>query len=177
MPRRLFKRYMPHPDRIKGNKSLRFLGSLIHDPNLWHLNRHSVSRAMAIGLFWAMIPMPMQMAAAAAVAIPARGNLPISIGLVWLTNPITMPAVFFCTYQNGAWLMDVPARHLPDELTWEWISGQLSTLWQPFLLGSVVVGLVLGALAYCLVMMYWRWWVRHNRRKRQEKRRQQDVQH
>ena len=35
-------------------------------------------------------------------------------------------------------------RSLPDNLTWEWISGQLSTLWQPFLLGSVVLGLVLG---------------------------------
>jgi hypothetical protein len=34
-------------------------------------------------------------------------------------------------------LMDVPARQLPDALTWEWISGELSTLWQPFLLGSV----------------------------------------
>lgn len=95
MPRRLFKRYMPTPDSIKGNKSLRFLGKLIHDPNLWHLNRHSVARAMAIGLFWAMIPMPMQMLAAAAVAIPLRANLPISIGLVWLTNPITMPPIFY----------------------------------------------------------------------------------
>ncbi|MES2818445.1 MAG: DUF2062 domain-containing protein, partial [Pseudomonadota bacterium] len=26
MPRRLFKRYMPNPDTIKDNKSLRFLG-------------------------------------------------------------------------------------------------------------------------------------------------------
>ena len=90
MPRRLFKRYMPDPDSIKTNKSLRFLGKLIHDPNLLHLNRHSVSRGMAIGLFWAMIPMPMQMLAAAAVAIPLRANLPISIGLVWLTNPLSL---------------------------------------------------------------------------------------
>jgi uncharacterized protein (DUF2062 family) len=92
--------------------------------------------------------------------------------MVWLTNPITMPAVFFCTYQTGAWLMDVPARHLPDELTWEWISGELSTLWQPFLLGSVVTGLVLGALAYCLVMMYWRWWVGRQWKRRKRNRMQ-----
>ncbi|MNE86892.1 hypothetical protein D3C80_1840290 [compost metagenome] len=55
--------------------------------------------------------------------------------------------------------MNVPARSLPDELTWEWISGELASLWQPFLLGSVVAGLVLGALAYCMTMTYWRWWV------------------
>ena len=171
MPRRLFKRYMPNPEQLKSHRSLRHLGRLLHDPNLWHLNRHSVSRAMAMGLFAAFIPMPMQMLLAAGLAIMSRANLPISVGLVWLTNPITMPAVFFCTYQAGAWLMDVPARHLPDELTWEWISGELSTLWQPFLLGSVVVGLVLGALAYFLVMMYWRWWVARQwaRRKKSRK--------
>ncbi|MFP3803422.1 DUF2062 domain-containing protein, partial [Paraburkholderia sp. SIMBA_027] len=76
------------------------------------------------------------------------------VSLVWLTNPITMPFVFVGTYLTGAWLMNVPPRSLPDNLTWEWISGQLSTLWQPFLLGSVVCGLLLGALAYCLTMLY-----------------------
>ena len=94
MPRRIFKRYMPDPERIRGDKSLRFLGKLIHEPNLWHLNRRSVARAMAVGLFAAFIPLPMQMLLAASLAIPVRGNLPISIGLVWLTNPITMPPVF-----------------------------------------------------------------------------------
>ena len=128
MPRRLFKRYMPDPTSIREHKSLRFLGTLLHDPNLWHLNRHSVARAMAVGLFAAFLPIPLQMLLAAILAIIVRGNMPIAVSLVWLTNPITMPAVFFCTYQTGAWLMDVPARHLPDELTWEWISGELSTL-------------------------------------------------
>jgi uncharacterized protein (DUF2062 family) len=170
MPRRLFKRYMPDPTSIREHKSLRFLGTLLHDPNLWHLNRHSVARAMAVGLFAAFLPIPLQMLLAAILAIIVRGNMPIAVSLVWLTNPITMPAVFFFTYQTGAWLMDVPARHLPDELTWEWISGELSTLWQPFLLGSVVTGLVLGALAYCLVMMYWRWWVGRQWKRRKQSR-------
>ena len=159
MPRRLIKRFMPDPALIREHKSLRFLGTLLHDPNLWHLNRHSVARAMAVGIFAAFIPMPFQMLLAAFLAVNVRSNMPISVGLVWLTNPITMPPVFYCTYKLGAWLMNVPARTLPDELTWEWISGQLSTVWQPFLLGSVVCGVVLGALAYCLTMLYWRWWV------------------
>ena len=110
MPRRLFKRYMPDPESIRSQKSLRFLGKLTHDPNLWHLNRHSVSRAMAAGLFAAFIPMPMQMLLAAGLAVWIRSNLPISVGLVWLTNPITMPPVFYCTYKLGAWLMQVPPR-------------------------------------------------------------------
>jgi len=170
MPRRLFKRYMPDPTSIKDHKSLRFLGRLLHDPNLWHLNRHSVSRAMGIGLFAAFMPIPLQMLLAAVLAIAVRGNMPIGVSLVWLTNPITMPAVFYCTYKLGAQLMQLPPRHLPHELSWEWISGQLSTLWQPFLLGSVVAGLVFGVLAYCLTQLYWRWWVGRQWRLRREKR-------
>lgn len=140
MPRRLFKRYMPDPTSIREHKSLRFFGKLLHDPNLWHLNRHSVARAMGVGLFAALIPIPMQMLLAAALAIPVRGNLPIAVSLVWLTNPLTMPPVFFVTYMTGAWLMQVPPRTLPDELTFDWITDQLATVWQPFLLGSVVCG-------------------------------------
>lgn len=175
MPRRIFKRYMPDPERIRGDKSLRFLGKLIHDPNLWHLNRRSVARAMAVGLFAAFIPLPMQMLLAASLAIPIRGNLPISIGLVWLTNPITMPPVFYCTYKLGAWLMHVPPITLPEHLSMEWITDELSTLWQPFLLGSFLTGLACAALGYCLTMLYWRWWVRRSWQKRQLLRRQQPL--
>jgi hypothetical protein len=171
MPRRLFKRYMPDPTSIREHKSLRFLGRLLHDPNLWHLNRHSVSRAMGIGLFAAFMPIPLQMLLAAVLAIIARANMPISVSLVWLTNPITMPPIFYGTYKLGAWLMQVPARQLPDELSWAWISGQLSTMWQPFLLGSLVAGLVFGLAGYCLTQWYWRWWVLRQWKLRAAKRR------
>ncbi|MFJ4155401.1 DUF2062 domain-containing protein [Pseudomonas sp. NPDC089752] len=169
MPRRLFKRFMPDPTSIREHKSLRFFGKLLHDPNLWHLNRHSVARAMGVGLFAALIPIPMQMLLAAALAIPVRGNLPIAVSLVWLTNPLTMPPVFFVTYMTGAWLLQTPARTLPENLTFEWITDQLSTLWQPFLLGSVVCGVVLGIAAYFTTLLYWRWWIGRQWRRRKLK--------
>ena len=109
MPRRLFKRYMPDPESIRSQKSLRFLGKLTHDPNLWHLNRHSVSRAMAAGLFAAFIPMPMQMLLAAGLAVWIRSNLPIRrIGLADQSDH-DAPGLY-CTYKLGAWLMQVPPR-------------------------------------------------------------------
>ncbi len=139
MPRQLFKRYMPDPEKLKHNPSLRFLGSLIHDANLWHLNRHSIARAVAIGLFWAMIPMPMQMFASALLAIPLRANLPISVGLVWLTNPITMPPVFYANYKLGTWLLDTPAIEMPDKISLHWILEVTTTHWQPLYAGSIAM--------------------------------------
>jgi len=175
MPREFFRRYMPNPETIKENKSLRFLGSLIHDANLWHLNRHSVARAVAIGLFWAVIPMPMQMLAAALVAVPLRANLPLSIGLVWLTNPITMPPVFYSTYKFGAWMLGTPTVHLPDKITLSWIFEVTTTHWQPLYLGSLVAGIILATLGYSITMLYWRWWVSKSWKRRQKARQQSDI--
>ncbi|MCB1903170.1 MAG: DUF2062 domain-containing protein, partial [Gammaproteobacteria bacterium] len=76
MPKQIIKRFAPDHEVIRNHKHLRIFGNLLHDPNLWHMNRRSVSGAFAVGLFWAFIPIPMQMVAAAAIAIIARVNLP-----------------------------------------------------------------------------------------------------
>ena len=77
-------------EKIKHEKVLKILGPAILQPNLWHLNRKSVSRAIAIGLFCAFLPIPLQMVLAAFFAIIFAANLPISVILVWITNPITI---------------------------------------------------------------------------------------
>lgn len=171
MPRRLLKRYMPSPERIKQNKSLRFMGTMLHDPNLWHLNRHSVARAMAVGLFVAMLPIPMQMLLSAVIAMPLRANLPISIGLVWLTNPVTMPAVFYIQYKIGSMLLGAPERSMPMELSLTWLTSEIHLIWQPLLLGAVLIGAVLAAVGYAGTMLYWRIWVGRNWQKRKLRRR------
>ncbi len=95
MARNLLKRFIPTPAAIKSNPALHFLGDLLHDPNLFHLNRHSVSVAFFWGLFIALLPIPGQMPVAAGAALLLRCNLPITVALVWITNPFTMPFFFF----------------------------------------------------------------------------------
>ena len=84
MPRRTIRRLLPKPHAIRDHKSLRLVSARLHDPNLWHLNRHSVSVAAFVGVFVAFIPVPMQMLIAAAGAIWLRCNITLAVALVWL---------------------------------------------------------------------------------------------
>ena len=93
-------------------QSLRLLGDWIYATNLWHINRYSASMAFFVGLFVAFMPIPGQMLLAALLAVLLSCNLPLSVGLVWITNPVTMPAIFYMSYKVGALLIDVPVKEV-----------------------------------------------------------------
>lgn len=156
MPKELIKKYLPDPESIKNNKSLGFLGPIIHDPNLWHLNRHSVTKAFAIGLFWASIPMPLQMLAAALCAVRFKANLPLSVALVWISNPLTMPPIFYCEYLLGVWMLDMPASPFEYELSFAWLKDKLYDIGIPLYLGSLVTGVAMSLVGYLIINVAWR---------------------
>ena len=151
MPRQIIKRFLPDHDKIRDHKHLKILGPLLHDPNLLHLNRRSVSGAFAVGLFFAWVPVPFQMLLSALAAIVVRVNLPISVALVWITNPLTMPPMFYFAYKIGAWTLGHPPNNVKFELTWQWLEQSLGDIWQPFLLGCFIVGVVSSFLGYIII--------------------------
>lgn len=159
MPKKFFQRYMPDMQKIREIQSLKFLGDKLHQPNLWHLNRRSVANAFACGLF-AMYtpPLPWQMIIAAILAIYFNANLPISVTLVWITNPITWIPMYYFAYWVGALLMG------KEIFTFSTFSHLFSfeTAWElgaPFLLGCGVLMLAGAALGYFGTHALWRWWV------------------
>jgi Uncharacterized protein conserved in bacteria len=79
------------------------------DPELWHLTRRSVSTAIGVGLFLAMLPMPGQMPVAVILALRYRFNLPVALAAVFVTNPLTMAAIYLFAYEVGAFLLQTPA--------------------------------------------------------------------
>lgn len=158
MPKRLIKRFLPHHDKMRQHKHLQIFGSLLHDANLWHLNRHSVSGGFAVGLFMAFVPLPFQMVMAAGAAIIFRVNLPLSVALVWLTNPFTIPPVFFFAYLVGTWVLGTPPDTESFKFSLEWLEhGGLNTIWEPLLLGSLICGTIASILGYLLILWIWRW--------------------
>ena len=157
MPKKFFKKWMPDSNRIKNHPHLnKVFGKLLHDPNLLHLNRRSVSGAFFVGLFMAFVPLPSQMILAAGIAIWVRVNLPLSVGLVWVSNPFTMPPLFYFAYKVGAWTLNVPVTDWNFELSWAWFGTELAAKWEPFLLGCFICGVVSGFLGFVLIRLIWR---------------------
>ncbi|MCW4151677.1 DUF2062 domain-containing protein [Halomonas sp. 18H] len=171
MPRRLLQRYLPHPETLRRQPSLRFMSQWIGDPALWVLSRRSVANAFFIGLFCALLPIPFQMAPAALGAWALRANLPLSIALVWITNPLTMPLIFYANYRLGAWLLDAPPRQAPDGLSTRWIAEQMLDILPALALGSLVAALVCGLVGSLVVRLVWRWQVVRSWKRRAARRR------
>ncbi|MGK0440815.1 MAG: hypothetical protein ACJA0N_000610 [Pseudohongiellaceae bacterium] len=171
MPKKIIQRFLPDPEWIKNHKSLQFLGTWLHDSNLWHLNRRCASTAVFIGLFVAFIPLPSQMIFAAFLAVVFRANMPLSVVLVWISNPITMPPMFYMAYKVGVALIGNPeAAEFSFELSWQWLGSELIIIWQPFLLGCLVCGLFFGLLGSAIMRITWRFHVIQLWRERRQNR-------
>ncbi len=170
MPRRFIKRFIPSDETLQQHKSLGIFGKLLFEPSLWHLNKRSFSGAFVVGLFSAFIPVPFQMLIAAAGAMLMRVNLPVSVALVWITNPLTMPPIFYFAYLVGAWVLDTPPVDVDFNLSMEWLQTQLGAIWQPFLLGCLICGIVSAALGYVLARLFWRYLVIKSWNKRRHSR-------
>ncbi len=152
----LFKRFMPKQAEIRNHRHLSLFGKLLHEPELWHITRHSAAGGMANGLFFAFMPVPGQMLLAAAVAIKCRINLPISILAVWLTNPVTFYPIFFAAYKTGSFILNLHPQPVHFAMTWEWVNHTLVEIWQPLLLGCVILGGISALCGYFAIRMLWR---------------------
>jgi uncharacterized protein (DUF2062 family) len=152
---KLIQKFIPDPEFFKQHKSLQFLGDKLHEPNLWHLNRRSVSMAFAVGLFAAWIPTPGQMAIAAAGAVYYRANLPISVALVWITNPVTMPALFYFSYRVGLWFMNRPSPAEQFDFSVSGVLSGLGDVMEPFLVGCFIMGIISSAAGYFSIQYLW----------------------
>ena len=159
MPKKFVKKYFPDRQKIKDNKHLKVFGSLLHNQNLWHLNRRSFAGAIATGLFIAFIPLPTQMLIAAAAAIALHVNLPVAVATVWVSNPITMPAIFYAAYSVGASLLEIPPDAQEFAFSLTSILDSLGASWKPFLLGCFILGSATAAVGYVSARVLWRWFV------------------
>ena len=170
MPQKSFHRYLPTRNELRKMKALRPISHLLHEDDLWHMNRRSVAGAVFIGLFSAFLPIPMQMVIAALLAIVSRCNVPIAVALVWITNPITITPMFYFCYRLGAWLLDMELQIDTLELDLSWLWDNFGTIGYPLLFGSLLCGWVSAVTGFVLTRVLWRLHVVRRWRERKARR-------
>ena len=129
-------------------------------------NRHSVAKAFAVGLFCAFMPVPFQMILAAGLAIIVHANLPMSVALVWITNPITMPAIFYFCYYVGTMVLGGSENSFEFELSWTWLINSLSTIGPAFIVGCLLLAVLFSVLGYVFIQILWRYSINKQWKKR-----------
>lgn len=154
--KKLLQRYTPNPEELKNHKHLGWLSKHLHNASLWNFNRRSTSKAFAIGLFCTFIPVPFQMLLAAPIAVIFSANLPLSVALVWITNPLTIPPIFYVCYKLGAWILGVGIEQ-DFVMSFEYVWQVFDTIWQPFLLGCLIISIVSSMAGYFIVQLIYRY--------------------
>ncbi len=117
-------------------------------------NRRMVSKGVLIGLFIAFIPMPMQMLAVVTVIPFTRFNVPIALSMCWLSNPLTMPPMYYMEYLTGSFILGMETT--PVELTLEWFSDNIGNIFIPLYVGTAFYSVFGSTLGYYLVNFLWR---------------------
>lgn len=172
MPRKTIRRWLPFLAKlgIRNNDRSRtgWMAAIVNDPNLLHLNRDSVSGAFFIGLFCAFLPIPGQIVLASLLAFLFRCNLPISLLLIWLSNPLTIPPLTILLYKFGQFLLGREEAALAFQFTWTWFAEHGPAVYLPIALAGVICGLVVGTLGYITIRLLWRWKVVKNWQARKE---------
>jgi uncharacterized protein (DUF2062 family) len=156
MPRRLLKKLLPAPHALQHHRHFKALRRFKFNPNLWHLNRNSVAIAFSIGIFTAFMPIPCQMIMAGLLAVLFQANLPISVLLVWVSNPLTYAPIFYFCYKVGSYLLPVTQDDTVIEGAWQWLTTKVGGMWQPLILGIFVCAITGAILANLLVRACWR---------------------
>ncbi|MFA5427821.1 MAG: DUF2062 domain-containing protein [Sulfurimonas sp.] len=118
------------------------------------VSRRMVSKGVLIGLFIAFIPMPMQMLAVVSVIPFTKFNVPIALSMCWLSNPFTMPAMYYMEYLTGSFILGIEVSNV--EMTLEWFSENIGNIFIPLYVGTAFYSVFGSTLAYYIINLLWR---------------------
>ncbi len=118
------------------------------------INRKSISKGIWVGLFWGFIPMPFQMLGVLALTPFFKFNVPIAIAMVWLSNPATMPFMYYMEYLTGNFILGWDG--IKDiELTLEWFTHHWDEIVVPLYVGTAFYSIVVSSLVYYIINWLW----------------------
>ncbi len=170
MPRRWLVRRLPSPADCRRRLGLdaRAVGErtrlqlwllwLLDDPLLWCPNRRSICGAVAVGLFTGWLPLPGQMMIAALLAAVLRVHVPLSVVLVWFSNPLTFAPLGYLAWRAGSMILGTPGPTEGDVHAHSLLKllGALGDAWPVLLVGCLFCGALAAVTGFALSQAVWR---------------------
>lgn len=101
MAKRFFQSWLPSPEKVNNLKIMKIFGRHVLNPKLWYVNRRSISKAMFIGTFWGILPIPLHSLLIVITVLLFEANLPISLLLAWIMNPLTVVPILIFAFWLG----------------------------------------------------------------------------
>ncbi len=157
MPRRFFRKFAVKRHHVSEKWFLTPFQHMLHDHRLWGIRRKTVVPAFSLGLFVACLPIPLHFVVAALAALALRVNIPVAALTTFIVNPLTMGPVYYFAYRVGAFLLSREPGPFSIELSLDWLTTAFLNIWQPLLLGSVLVGALASLAGYMLLDVLWRY--------------------
>jgi uncharacterized protein len=161
-------RALRHP-RLRHRHWWQDMTHSLFERRLWMPCRDTVATGLAIGMFFAVMPVPLQMLFAGVVAMRFHSNVPLAMAACWLSNPLTNIPLFLAQYWLGSKFAAAVGLHLP-EITWfknflHWVNDSewfkvpippdiLNGSAGDFFLGTLISGILLAGLTYPLVHLF-----------------------
>ena len=172
------ERLAPAVDRITSNPAVQRYFPALAEPDLWHINRRSSARAVAIGLFCGLIPGPLQVVGAILACLAIRGNFPLAILSTLYTNPFTIVPLYVVAYEYGRlFFPDAPAvaEFVPiaGGSMGDWFGSLIAwmrELGKPLAVGLLLLASTLATVGWIGMRLAWRWHAVHAWRRRARRR-------
>ena len=140
-------------ERIYTHPILKHFARWLAAHHLWEFSEKAIERAVFMGLIMAFVPLPIQVPLAAIFSVIIRANVAIAIAMVWITNPITIPPIFYFCYRVGLWLLDKP-NHIDEvHFTFQSIASTIGHIGYPLIAGCAFMALISASLGWIIVKL------------------------
>jgi uncharacterized protein (DUF2062 family) len=155
--------------RIERYRLLRPFHHRAREQALWAFTRDAVARAVAVGFFFGILTPVAQIVFALLGAVVLRANVVVAVASTFITNPFTLPFVYYGAYLIGSSVTgrtralaqdlaesEQAAGHALEVHHWfatlvDWISH----VGYPLLIGVLTLALGTAVIGYLLVHSAW----------------------
>ena len=176
MAKQFFQSWLPSPQKVSSLKFMRIFGQRTLNPVLWYVNRKSIAKAVFIGTFFGLLPIPFHSVFIVAAILFFEVNLPVGLALAWLSNPLTLVPILYVGFWIGTQIFHV---HMINKEMMLGVLHQICNWLKHFgrghidlslakilMSGLVIEAFIIAVMLYVLTEVFWRWSVYRNWKKR-----------